>query len=200
MAGHPLADLRVRPDRHLLRCPHGRAVAAQLAVSQERRYQAVPGSGADRAEAFLTASGDWLRNWKVGEPATREDSVEVTVTGTALSPHPRGRVVRLTDRPRHSGAIHGSGTMSRQQGSVSVELAILTPRLPPVDGARHRQWPYGGGVQCGRPRRPRRRTDGLPQPRRRDRPGPGHGRCPDTLAHQGRLLRRHPRWRASSSP
>ena len=59
--------------------------AAQLAVSQERRYQAVPGSGTDRAEAFLTASGDWLRNWKVGEPVYTGDSVEVTVTGTALS-------------------------------------------------------------------------------------------------------------------
>lgn len=59
--------------------------AAQLAVSAERRYGATPGSGVARAEAFLTASGDWLRDWEVGDPVRTGDAVEVTVTGTALS-------------------------------------------------------------------------------------------------------------------
>lgn len=59
--------------------------AAQLAVSAERRYGATPGAGPARAEAFLLNSGDWLRDWEVGDPVYTADSVEVTVTGTALS-------------------------------------------------------------------------------------------------------------------
>lgn len=59
--------------------------AAQLAVGHERRYQSTPGSGTERAEAFLADAGDWLRNWEVGDPVHTGGAVEVTVTGTALS-------------------------------------------------------------------------------------------------------------------
>src|SRR5690554_7151392 len=32
------------------------------------RSQSTPGSGTERAEAFLADAGDWLRNWEVGDP------------------------------------------------------------------------------------------------------------------------------------
>src|SRR5690606_34350901 len=50
--------------------------AAQLAVSAERQYNAVPGTGVTRAESFLTASGDWLTDARVGDPVFTPDGVQ----------------------------------------------------------------------------------------------------------------------------
>lgn len=83
--------------------------AAQLAVSAERQYDAEPGAGRDRAEAYLANAGDWLVDAEVGDPVTTEEEVFVTVRGEALSIVPgvsweiqqtaRGTVERFTEAP-----------------------------------------------------------------------------------------------------
>lgn len=83
--------------------------AAEVGVSTERRYDAVPGSGRDRAEAFLADTGDWLVGARVSEPVRTEEEVFVTVRGRALSVVPwvtweveqtaRGTVERFTETP-----------------------------------------------------------------------------------------------------
>jgi hypothetical protein len=83
--------------------------AAQVAVSTERQYDAVPGSGQLRAEQFLAGAGDWLVQAEVDEPARTGEDVLVTVRGQALSVVPgvtweieqtaRGTVERFTEAP-----------------------------------------------------------------------------------------------------
>lgn len=83
--------------------------AAQVGVATERRYDAVPGSGRDRAEEFLAGAGDWLVGPRVSEPVRTEEEVFVTVEGRALSVVPwlrwdiqqtaRGTVERFTETP-----------------------------------------------------------------------------------------------------
>lgn len=83
--------------------------AAQVGAATERRYDAQPGSGQDRAEAFLAESGDWLIGGQVDEPVRTPDEVFVTVRGRALSLIPgvtweiqqtaRGTVERFTEGP-----------------------------------------------------------------------------------------------------
>jgi hypothetical protein len=83
--------------------------AAQVGAAAERRYDAQPGSGQDRAEAFLAESGDWLIGGQVDEPVRTPDEVFVTVRGQALSLIPgvtweiqqtaRGTVERFTEGP-----------------------------------------------------------------------------------------------------
>jgi hypothetical protein len=83
--------------------------AAQVGVAAERRYDAVPGSGRDRAEEFLAGAGDWLADPQVDEPARTDEQVLVTVHGRALSVVPgvsweirqsaRGTIERFTEAP-----------------------------------------------------------------------------------------------------
>lgn len=83
--------------------------AAQVGVATERRYDAVPGSGRDRAEEFLDNSGDWLADATVDEPVRTDEEVFVTVHGRALSIVPglsweiqqsaHGTVERFTEAP-----------------------------------------------------------------------------------------------------
>jgi hypothetical protein len=83
--------------------------AAQVAVATERRYDAVPGSGQDRAERFLAEAGDWLVRAEVSDPVRTDAEVFVTVRGEALSVVPgvrweieqtaRGTVERFTEGP-----------------------------------------------------------------------------------------------------
>jgi Flp pilus assembly protein TadG len=83
--------------------------AAQLAVSAERRYDATPGVGRDRAEAYLASSGDWLVQAEVDDPVRTPEEVFVTVRGEALSILPgvrweieqtaRGTIERFTEAP-----------------------------------------------------------------------------------------------------
>lgn len=83
--------------------------AAQLAVSAERRYDATPGAGQERAESYLANSGDWLVDAQVDAPVRSDDEVFVTVRGEALSILPgvtweieqtaRGTVERFTEAP-----------------------------------------------------------------------------------------------------
>lgn len=83
--------------------------AAQLAVSAERRYDATPGAGQERAESYLASSGDWLVDAQVDAPVRSDDEVFVTVRGEALSILPgvtweieqtaRGTVERFTEAP-----------------------------------------------------------------------------------------------------
>lgn len=83
--------------------------AAQVAVATERRYDAVPGSGRDRAEQFLARAGDWLVGAEVDAPVRTDEEVFVTVRGEALSIVPwvdwkveqtaRGTVERFTQAP-----------------------------------------------------------------------------------------------------
>jgi hypothetical protein len=80
--------------------------AAQVGVATERRYDAVPGSGRDRAEEFLAGAGDWLADPEVDPPVRTDEEVLVTVHGEALSVLPgvsweirqsaRGTVERFT--------------------------------------------------------------------------------------------------------
>jgi Flp pilus assembly protein TadG len=80
--------------------------AAQVAVTTQRQHQASDGAGEQRARAFLTRSGDWLRDWDVTQTGLTTDWVEFTVTGDALSLVPgvtwrvsqnaRGTLERLT--------------------------------------------------------------------------------------------------------
>ena len=83
--------------------------AAQVGVATERRYDAVPGSGQDRAEQFLAGAGDWLVGAEVDPPVRTDEEVFVTVRGEALSIVPwvdwqieqtaRGTVERFTEAP-----------------------------------------------------------------------------------------------------
>jgi Flp pilus assembly protein TadG len=81
--------------------------AAQVGVSAERRYDAQPGSGRDRAEAFLAQAGDWLVNAQVGEPQRTAEEVSVTVRGEApsilftwqIEQTAHGTVERFTELP-----------------------------------------------------------------------------------------------------
>jgi hypothetical protein len=83
--------------------------AAQVGVSTERRYDAVPGSGQDRAEQFLAGAGDWLVQPEVDQPVRTDQEVFVTVRGEALSILPgvsweieqtaRGTIERFTEAP-----------------------------------------------------------------------------------------------------
>jgi hypothetical protein len=80
--------------------------AAQVGVATERRYDAVPGSGRDRAEEFLAGAGDWLADPEVDPPVRTDEEVLVTVHGRALSVVPgvsweirqsaRGTIERFT--------------------------------------------------------------------------------------------------------
>src|SRR5690606_10585276 len=83
--------------------------AAQVGVAAERQYDAVPGSGVERAEAFLANSGDWLVNARVSDPVRTDEEVFITVSGEALSLLPgvtwevqqtaRGTIERFTEAP-----------------------------------------------------------------------------------------------------
>jgi Flp pilus assembly protein TadG len=81
--------------------------AAQVGVSAERRYDAQPGSGRDRAEAFLAQAGDWLVNGQVGEPQRNAEEVSITVSGEApsilftwrIEQTAHGTVERFTELP-----------------------------------------------------------------------------------------------------
>jgi len=83
--------------------------AAQVGVATERRYDATPGSGQDRAEEFLAGAGDWLADPQVDEPVRTDEQVLVTVHGRALSVVPgvsweirqsaRGTIERFTEAP-----------------------------------------------------------------------------------------------------
>lgn len=83
--------------------------AAQVGVATERRYDAVPGSGRDRAEEFLAGAGDWLADAEVDQPVRTDEEVLVTVHGRALSVVPgvsweirqsaRGTIERFTEAP-----------------------------------------------------------------------------------------------------
>jgi hypothetical protein len=83
--------------------------AAQVGVATERQYDAVPGSGVERAETFVANSGDWLRNVQVSDPVRTDEEVFITVRGEALSLLPgvtweiqqtaRGTVERFTEGP-----------------------------------------------------------------------------------------------------
>jgi Flp pilus assembly protein TadG len=83
--------------------------AAQVGVATERQYDAVPGSGRDRAEEFIDNAGDWLVDAEVAEPVRTDEEVLVTVRGQALSIIPgirwdvqqsaRGTIERFTEAP-----------------------------------------------------------------------------------------------------
>ena len=81
--------------------------AAEVAVAAERRFDAQPGAGRDRAEQYLTQAGSWLVNAQVGDPVRTEDEVFVTVTGEApsiivtfqIEQTARGTVERFTELP-----------------------------------------------------------------------------------------------------
>lgn len=83
--------------------------AAQVGVATERRYNAEPGSGPDRAEAFIADSGGWLVGAQVDEPVRSGDEVTITVHGFALSIVPgaeweiqqtaRGTIEQFTELP-----------------------------------------------------------------------------------------------------
>ena len=83
--------------------------AAQVGVATERRYDAMPGSGRDRAEEFLAGAGDWLADPEVDPPVRTDEQVLVTVHGRALSVVPgvsweirqsaRGTIERFTEAP-----------------------------------------------------------------------------------------------------
>ena len=57
--------------------------AAQAAVNAQRGYDAPPGAGADKADAFIGAAGDWLVDPQVAVDAGPVD-VTATVSGEAL--------------------------------------------------------------------------------------------------------------------
>jgi hypothetical protein len=57
--------------------------AAQAAVGAQRGYDAPAGVGAEKADAFLNAAGDWLVDSDVSVNAGPVD-VTATVTGDAL--------------------------------------------------------------------------------------------------------------------
>jgi hypothetical protein len=59
--------------------------AAQEAVSAQRAYQAPPGAGVTKANAFLEHTGDWLTTTAVTTAPAEADEVAFTVTGRALS-------------------------------------------------------------------------------------------------------------------
>lgn len=59
--------------------------AAQEAVSAQRAYQAPPGAGIAKGNAFLTHTGDWLTSAEVAAAPAEADEVAFTVTGQALS-------------------------------------------------------------------------------------------------------------------
>ncbi|GIF69624.1 hypothetical protein Ais01nite_76590 [Asanoa ishikariensis] len=59
--------------------------AAQEAVSAQRAYQAPPGVGITKGNAFLTHTGDWLSQGQVEAAPAEADEVAFTVTGQALS-------------------------------------------------------------------------------------------------------------------
>ncbi|MER7888864.1 TadE family protein [Micromonospora sp. NPDC094482] len=61
--------------------------AAQSAVNAQRVHQAPDGAGAQRANRFLAASGDWLVGWDRPGPSCQTTATEVTCTvqGRSLS-------------------------------------------------------------------------------------------------------------------
>jgi TadE-like protein len=81
--------------------------AAQVGVDAERRFDAEPGVGRDRAEAFLAEAGSWLINSQVDNPVRSEEEVFITVHGEAptilftweIEQTARGTVERFTELP-----------------------------------------------------------------------------------------------------
>ena len=59
--------------------------AAQEAVSAQRAYQAPPGVGVEKANAFLANTGDWLTMTEVTPAPAEAGEVAFTVSGRALS-------------------------------------------------------------------------------------------------------------------
>ncbi|MDG4821871.1 pilus assembly protein [Asanoa sp. WMMD1127] len=59
--------------------------AAQEAVSAQRAYQAPPGVGISKAQAFLANTSEWLGAASVVPAPAPADEVAFTVTGQALS-------------------------------------------------------------------------------------------------------------------
>lgn len=59
--------------------------AAQEAVTAQRAYNAQPGVGVERGNAFLARAGDWLVGGTVVVEAEGDEAFRATVTGQALS-------------------------------------------------------------------------------------------------------------------
>ncbi|MEU3452598.1 TadE family protein [Micromonospora sp. NPDC006766] len=61
--------------------------AAQSGVNAQRVFKAPSGAGRDRATRFLSASGDWLVDWRNPGPTCTRTATEVTctVSGRSLS-------------------------------------------------------------------------------------------------------------------